>query len=61
MELTVYVDSSSVEVFADDGKVSISDLIYPSPSSTGVQAYADGGTARLTKTKIITIKNTIRR
>jgi levanase len=36
-----------VEVFSADGTVSISDLIYPDPSSTGVGLFAEGGTARL--------------
>ena len=61
LELTIFVDSSSVEVFAQDGKVSISDLVYPDRSSTGIQLYADGGTARLTRAKIATIGSTVRR
>jgi levanase len=48
LTLQILVDSSSVEVFSADGTVSISDLIYPDPSSTGVRLFAEGGTARLT-------------
>ena len=45
--LEVFVDVSSVEVLAADGTVAISDLIFPSPGSTGIAAFADGGTAHL--------------
>lgn len=49
LQLRIYVDRSSVEVFANGGLVTISNLIYPSLSSTGVQLFAEGGTATLTK------------
>ncbi|MBK7820212.1 MAG: glycoside hydrolase family 32 protein [Tessaracoccus sp.] len=45
--LEVFVDVSSVEVLAADGAVAVSDLIFPSPESTGIVAFADGGVARL--------------
>ena len=47
LKLKIYLDSSSVEVFSADGQVSISDLVYPDPTSTGIGTFADGGTARL--------------
>jgi len=47
LKLKILVDSSSVEVFSADGQVSISDLVYPDPTSTGVATFADGGTAQL--------------
>ena len=40
-------DGDDVEVLAADGTVAISDLIFPSPGSTGIAAFADGGTAHL--------------
>ena len=43
--LTVYVDHCSVEVFAQDGLVTMTELIFPSPASTAVSLYASGGTA----------------
>ena len=46
LELTIFVDSSSVEVFSADGRVSISDLVYPDPASVGIGVFADGGTAK---------------
>jgi fructan beta-fructosidase len=45
--LHVFVDWSSVEVFAADGEVVLTDQIFPSPASDGVALYARGGTARL--------------
>jgi fructan beta-fructosidase len=47
VHLTVLVDWSSVEVFAQDGRLLITDQIFPSPSSTGLAAFATGGRATL--------------
>ena len=47
VKLHVLVDWSSVELFANDGRVSVTDQIFPKPSSDGVALYAVGGTARL--------------
>jgi fructan beta-fructosidase len=47
VRLHVFVDWSSVEVFAGSGETVITDQIFPSPDSKGVALYAKGGTARL--------------
>jgi fructan beta-fructosidase len=47
LKLHIFVDWSSVEVFADDGQVCITDQIFPMPSSDGLALFANGGTARL--------------
>jgi sucrose-6-phosphate hydrolase SacC (GH32 family) len=47
VRLRVLVDWSSVEVFADDGRVVLTEQIFPAPESAGVGLYAKGGTARL--------------
>ena len=44
-ELTIFVDHCSVEIFAHDGAVTMTELIFPSPSSTGLSLYATGGAA----------------
>jgi fructan beta-fructosidase len=44
LKLRILVDRSSVEVFTHDGRVAITDLIYPDLSSDGIAAYAVGGT-----------------
>ncbi len=43
VELHIFVDWSSVEVFADDGRVSITDQIFPNPSSEGLALFAKAG------------------
>jgi sucrose-6-phosphate hydrolase SacC (GH32 family) len=47
VRLRVLVDWSSVEVFANDGSVVLTDQVFPSPASEGVALYAVGGAARL--------------
>jgi levanase len=43
----VFLDRSSVELLGNDGRVSITDQIFPSAGSNGVALYATGGTAKL--------------
>ena len=43
--LTIYVDRCSVEVFAQGGQVTMTELIFPAETSTGLSLYASGGTA----------------
>lgn len=45
VELHVFIDWSSVEVFAHDGVVAISDKIFPQPDSEGVEVFVEGGSA----------------
>lgn len=45
LRLDVYVDEASVEVLAADGEVALTDQVFPSPESTGLAVFADGGTA----------------
>lgn len=44
LRLRIYVDHSSVEVFAQGGIVTITDQIFPKPSSCEVALYAHNGT-----------------
>lgn len=43
----VLLDSSSVEVFVDGGRLAMSARIYPEPEATGVSVRATGGAAAL--------------
>lgn len=45
LRLRILVDRSSVEVFTRDGRVAITNLIYPDLSSDRIAAYSVGGTA----------------
>ena len=53
-ELRIYVDHCSVEIFAQDGQVTMTELIFPDPDSVSVTAYASGGTATLTSLTAMT-------
>ncbi len=48
IRLHIYVDQSSVEVFANDGEVSLSAVMFPHSGSTGIELFSEGGSARLT-------------
>lgn len=43
IELRVLVDRSSVEVFADDGTVVFTELVFPDAGPNRVEAWSDGG------------------
>jgi len=45
VRLDVFVDVSSVEVLAADGEVALTDLVFPSPESCGIELFAEGGVA----------------
>jgi levanase len=47
VRLHILVDWSSVEVFAQGGRVLMTDQIFPKPSSSGLAAFATGGSAKL--------------
>ena len=53
LELTVLVDACSVEVFANAGLVSITDLVFPDPTSDGIELFSEGGPTRLERMEII--------
>jgi fructan beta-fructosidase len=47
LHLAIYVDQSSVEVFANGGRLAMTDLIFPNAASDGVSVFAEDGTAWL--------------
>jgi fructan beta-fructosidase len=47
VKLHVFVDRSSVEVFAGDGETTVTDLVFPSATSVGWQVFSLGGEAKL--------------
>jgi fructan beta-fructosidase len=47
VKLHIFVDRSSVEVFANDGEKIMTDRIYPPPGSTGIELYATGGAGKV--------------
>lgn len=47
IKLHVFVDWSSVEIFANDGEVVITDRIFPSSESNNLEFFSEGGSATL--------------
>jgi fructan beta-fructosidase len=45
--LEIHLDTTSVEVYADGGRVVITDQLFPAPDSEGIALFAEGGTAHL--------------
>lgn len=42
LALRIFVDTCSVEVFAEDGRTVLSDLVFPEAASTGIELLCDG-------------------
>ncbi|MCI1262633.1 MAG: GH32 C-terminal domain-containing protein [Tetrasphaera jenkinsii] len=49
LTLSIYLDRSSVEVFAQGGTTTITDQVFPSADSDRIGLFAEGGTAQLEK------------
>ncbi|MDR8393409.1 glycoside hydrolase family 32 protein [Aliifodinibius sp. S!AR15-10] len=47
VKLHIFIDRSSVEVFGNDGRVVITDRIFPSDGSDGISLFTTGGSAEL--------------
>jgi fructan beta-fructosidase len=47
IRLHIFVDHSSVEVFANHGQVTLSDSIFPSEESLGLELFSKSGAAQL--------------
>jgi sucrose-6-phosphate hydrolase SacC (GH32 family) len=43
LDLRLVVDTCSVEVFADGGRVVLTNQVFPAPGATGLRVCADGG------------------
>ncbi|WP_411373456.1 glycoside hydrolase family 32 protein [Arthrobacter sp. MPF02] len=53
LRLSIHVDRCSVEVFAQDGLATITDLVFPADASTAVAIFAEGEGARLTALAVV--------
>jgi fructan beta-fructosidase len=58
IKLRVFVDRSSVEVFANDGERVLSDRIYPPPGSDGIELYSQGAGGRIVSLTIWELNST---
>lgn len=52
LKLHIFVDNSSIEVFANDGEASISSKIYPDASSTGIEFFSTKGKVKIKSIKL---------
>ena len=53
LRLRVHLDRCSVEVFAQDGLATITDLVFPSESATALAIFAQGGGAHLVACDVV--------
>ncbi|MFK7804953.1 MAG: glycoside hydrolase family 32 protein [Anaerolineae bacterium] len=44
----ILIDRESIEVFVDDGRLVLTELIFPAESSSGIELFAEGGEGKLT-------------
>jgi fructan beta-fructosidase len=47
VKLHIFMDRSSVEVFVNDGEMVMTDRIYPSPGSDGIELYSNEGRGKV--------------
>ena len=52
LKLHLFVDNSSIEVFANDGEAAITSKIYPDTSSTGIEFFSSKGTVKIKSIKL---------
>lgn len=53
LRLSVHLDRCSVEVFAQDGLATITDLVFPAEASTALAVFAEGGGAHLVALNVV--------
>jgi len=57
IKLRLFVDWSSVEAFAGDGELVMTDLIFPDPASTGLSLYARNGGATVVSLQVYPMRS----
>ena len=55
IRLHIFIDWSSIEVFAEDGAVVFTNQIFPAVESDRLELYAKGGPARLVSLDVWTL------
>jgi levanase/fructan beta-fructosidase len=53
LRLRIYLDRCSVEVFAQDGLATLTDLVFPSQASTALAVFAEGEGAHLAALAVV--------
>ena len=57
INLRILVDRTSLEVFANDGKVSMSSCFLPEPARMGLELFAAGGSPRILSMTVSELKS----
>jgi fructan beta-fructosidase len=57
VSLRILLDRSSVEVFAENDRTTLSDRVYPSAADQGIQVFTDGGEAQIQSLRISGIRS----
>ena len=57
ISLRLLVDRTSMEVFANEGKVSLSSCFLPRPGSTGLGLFAKGGHPKILSMTVCELKS----
>ncbi len=57
IQMHVLLDTSSVEVFGNGGRVAITDRIFPHPEDRGLEVYSEGGQARVMSLDLWTLQS----
>jgi sucrose-6-phosphate hydrolase SacC (GH32 family) len=55
--LRILVDRTSIEVFANDGKVSMSSCFLPDPGKAGLELFCDGGSPKILSMTVYELKS----
>jgi fructan beta-fructosidase len=55
IRLHIFVDRASVEVFANDGRLVLTDQIFPCTENNGLEIFSDGGETRLNSLDIYSL------
>jgi fructan beta-fructosidase len=56
VKLHIFVDRSSVEIFANDGERVFSERIYPHPGSNNIEFYSNGSGGKIVSFKMWPLK-----
>lgn len=57
VRLHIFLDRSSVEVFVNDGTTVLTDALFPSRDSRGLEFYSQNGEARIVKLDVWTLRS----
>lgn len=55
LSLRIFIDRSSIEIFGNDGRFAMTNLVFPNAPYSRLQISADGGKARLNNLKVYSL------